>query len=240
MTLPFSYYDLIEACAQPGCPVCGLLLRDAHRFIDSLLYEYVTKPSTNDTFRAARGLCNVHNWQLTRFGSQVLGIAILQDAALDAVLKIIEANPAQAQSALSRWLGSNARTTLSALADRLEPERPCPVCESVAEAEKMYLDTLNTYLTDERFQTAFRDSAGLCLPHFRAALRQAAEPAALERLLNHQTAIWQRLKRELETFITKNDYRYAGEMGTERDSWLRAISALAGKDEVFGTRREKP
>ncbi|MBI5671550.1 MAG: hypothetical protein HZC41_26460 [Chloroflexi bacterium] len=237
MTLPFSYYDLIEACAQPGCPVCSLLLRDAHRFIDSLLYEYVTKPSTNDTFRAARGLCNVHNWQLTRFGSQVLGIAILQDAALDEVLKLIEANPAQASSALSRWLGSNARP---ALADRLEPERPCPVCESVAETEKMYLDTLNTYLGNERFQSAFRDSAGLCLPHFRAALRQVADADALERLLTLQTTIWQQLKRELETFITKNDYRYAGDpMGVERDSWLRAISTLAGKDEVFGTRREK-
>lgn len=238
MTLPFSFYDLIEACAQPGCPVCGLLLRDAHRFIDTLLYEYVTKPATNDAFRAARGLCNIHNWQLTRFGSQVLGVAILQDAALDEVLKIIEANPAQAQSALSRWLGSTGKTTPAALAEQLEPERPCPVCESVAAAERGYLHTLKTYLTDERLEAAFRDSAGLCLPHFRAAPRQSADPAGLERLLNLQVAIWQRLKNELETFIIKNDYRYAGApMGAERNSWLRAISALAGKDEVFGTRR---
>lgn len=238
MTLPFSYYDFMEACAQPGCPICSLLQRDAHRLIDSTLYEYVTKPDTNDMFRAARGLCNVHNWQLTRYGSQVLGIAILQDAALDEVLKIIEANPVQGQSALSRWLGSNAKNSPATLADKLEPERPCPVCQSVEAAEKHYLDAVNDHLTDERFQAAFRDSAGLCLTHFRAALRQAADPAALEHLMRLQTAIWQRLKDQLETFITKNDYRYAGDpMGTERDSWLRTISALAGKENVFGTRR---
>lgn len=238
MTLPFSYYDFMEACAEPGCPLCALLLRDAHRYLDSMLYEYVTKPDTNDMFRAARGLCNVHNWQLMDFGAQVLGVAILQDAALDEVLKLIVANPAQAQSALSRWLGSTAKNSPTALADKLEPERPCPVCDTAAASERRYLEAINDYLTDERFQAAFRDSAGLCLPHFRAALRQTTSPLALETLLTLQVAIWQKLKTDLETFITKNDYRYAGQpMGVERDSWRRALGSLAGKKGVFGTRR---
>ncbi len=238
MTLPFSYYDLIEACGQPGCPVCALLLRDAHRYLDAMLYEYVTKPATNEAFRAARGLCNVHNWQLMDFGAQVLGVAILQDAALDEVLKLIAANPAQVQSTLSRWLGPTAKNSPAALADKLEPERSCPVCDTLAAAELRYLEAVSDYLNDDRFQAAFRDSAGLCLPHFRTALRQISQPAALETLLTLQVGIWRGLKDDLETFITKNDYRYAGEpMGKERDSWRRALGSLAGKKGVFGPRR---
>jgi hypothetical protein len=38
---PYSYFDLVEAFGKPGCAVCNLLLRDADRFLDSILYEYV-------------------------------------------------------------------------------------------------------------------------------------------------------------------------------------------------------
>lgn len=230
MSVPFSYYDFIEACAEPGCPVCTLLQRDARRFLDSLLYEYVNSPATHAAFRASRALCKTHNGQLTQFGEQVLGIAILQAVALDEVLNIIAANPAQPQTGLSRWLSGGGKNGPSVLADRLEPEQPCMVCQSLAEAEKRYLQTINDHLADARFEGAFRGSAGLCLPHFRSALRQVSEPAALERLVAIQVGIWQKLKGELDSFIVQHDYRYAGQpMGAERDSWQRAIGSLAGK-----------
>ncbi|NWG16437.1 MAG: hypothetical protein HXY41_07355 [Chloroflexi bacterium] len=230
MTVPFSYYDFIEACGQPGCPVCALLQRDARRFLDSLLYEYVNKPATHAAFRASRALCKTHNSQLSQFGEQVLGIAILQAAALDEVLNIIAANPAQTPSGFSRWLSGGGKNGPAALADRLEPEQPCMVCRTLDEAEKRYLLTINDYLTDAPFEEAFRASAGLCLPHFRGALRQMTGPVALERLVAIQVDIWQKLKGELDSFITQHDYRYAGQpMGAERDSWKRAIISLAGK-----------
>lgn len=235
--LPFSFYDLLETCAGDECPVCALLRRDADRYLDSLLYEFANDPATHAAFRAGRGLCNLHSWQLTRYDAGVLGIAILQTAVLDEVLRLIDETPVQSQTGLARVFSSGANGP-GALADRLEPEGPCLVCQTLAQAETNYLETLVTYLDDARLEAAFRRSAGLCLPHFRAALRQPQPQAALDRLLAVQTDRWRQLKAELLEFQSKSDYKRAHEvMGRERDSWRRAIASAAGAHAVFGLRR---
>ncbi len=235
--LPFSFYDLVEACAGDECPVCALLIRDADRYLDSLLYEFANDPGTHAAFRAGRGLCNLHSWQLTRYDAGVLGIAILQTAVIDEVLRLIDEAPAQPSGGLARMFGSGANGP-SALADRLEPEGPCLVCQTLAQAEASYLEALVTHLGDARLEAAFRRSAGLCLPHFRTALRGPGPGAALDRLIALQTERWRQLKAELLEFQSKSDYKRAHEvMGRERDSWRRAIGSAAGAHAVFGLRR---
>jgi hypothetical protein len=120
----------------------------------------------------------------------------------------------------------------------LEAEAPCLVCKLSAEAEGRYLKTLADHLTDPKLEAALRASAGgLCLPHFRAALRRAPEPVAA-RLTAVQTDHWQRLKDELETFKRKQDFQHVDEaIGSERDSWQRAIASLAGQPGVFSAGR---
>jgi hypothetical protein len=225
---PFSYYDLLEAFARPGCAICALLLRDAERFLDSLLYEYVTDPETNRAVRAGRGFCNAHSWQLTQYRGGVLGIAILYDAALDEVISISE-HTQSVRATLSR-LRSNA----SSLSRVLEPAGPCVACEVMATSERDYTETLGRYIDDETLEIAYGQSQGLCLPHFRLALRETAQQ---ERLAAIQVAHWRKLKGELEEFIRKNDFNYADEaMGAEGDSWLRTIARMSGERGVFGRR----
>jgi len=225
---PFSYYDLLEAFARPGCAICNLLLRDAERFLDSLLYEYVTDPDTNRAVRAGRGFCNAHSWQLTQYRGGVLGIAILFDAALDEVITVSDQTQA-ARAPLSR-LRSNG----SPLSRALEPTGPCLACEVMAKSEHDYTETLGRYIDDEALETAYGQSEGLCLPHFRQALRETAQQ---ERLAAIQVGHWRRLKGELEEFIRKNDFNFADEaMGAEGDSWLRTIARMSGERGVFGRR----
>jgi hypothetical protein len=230
---PFSFYDLVETFAQPGCAICNLLLRDAERYLDSLLYEYVTETETNNAFRAGRGLCNEHGWQLTRFKGRVLGTAILYEAAVDEVLKIVEATPAQ--SSLPQWLGKLSRTNPSQLADVLEPQGPCLVCETLARSEQIYVEAFSQHLAEPVLEKAYRNSDGLCLPHFRHALRQPQDSGLL---IEIQVALWEKLKAELGEFIRKNDYNFADEsIGAEGDSWLRAIRRMGGEKGIFGLRR---
>ena len=228
MTKPFSYYDLIEWFAKPGCAICNLLLRDAERFLDSLLYEYVTETETNNAVRAGRGFCNAHSWQLTQFRGGVLGIAILYEAALDEVLTITEQAQA-APSGLSRLLNKSG---VPALSRALEPTGPCLACEVVAQSEKDYTQAIGRYVDDEGMEAAYRQSDGLCLPHFRQALR---ETQYQERLTSIQVAHWSKLKGELQEFMRKNDFNFRDEaMGAEGDSWLRAIGRMSGEKGVFG------
>lgn len=234
----FGYFDLLEAFGQQGCAVCNLTLRDVHQHLDSLLYEYVTEPDTNDAFRRGRGLCGEHSWQLRQFKSTVVGVSILYEAVLDEVLQIVERATVTPQSRVARLLGTQNEQSASRLADQLEPETPCIACEVLQASEARYCQILRQQLGDSHLQQAYSDSEGLCLPHFRQLLREANGSEYVEWLVAIQREIWAKLKDEVNLFITKNDFNHAHEpIGAEGTSWQRAIARMAGEKGVFGVVR---
>lgn len=214
---PLGYYDLLEAFAQPGCALCRLLEHDVDRFLDNLLYEYPTDPTTQNAFRASRGLCHEHSWQLTRYNS-ALAVAVLYNAALDELLNISEKTPPE----------KGRRGKSSPLADALEPTKPCPACVVRSDSEKRYLNVIGEYIAGDRLRDAFAKSDGLCLPHFREAL-STSTPDSARTLTAIQREKWAALKGEVETFLHKMDAHYHQEIGTEATSWLRALARLAGE-----------
>lgn len=240
MGTPLAYYDLVETFPKPGCAICNLLLRDVDQYLDSLLYEYVNDPATHRAFRGARGLCNAHGWQLTRYMGNSLGIAVLYRAAVDEVLKIIERTPIQTNtpSGLANLLGANSEANGLALADSLEPTGQCLACALAAAAEKRYIQTFSQHMANAQLQDAYRASDGLCLPHFRQALRETRNPIHLQQMISIQRDIWGRLKADLEEFESKSSHdRQHEPMGAEGDSWRRAIGRMAGEKGVFSLDR---
>jgi hypothetical protein len=229
VTIPFNFYDLIEAFAEPGCAVCTLVQRDVRHFIDAQLYEFVNMPETHTAFRDGRGLCAIHSAQLADFGASVLGIAILHAAVLDELLNTVEASQGTVWSGFGRLLGGR-----HGLADALEPAGECIACAALERSERSHLWALVNHLDDTRLREAYDASDGLCLPHFRMALR--AGKADL--LTSIQTGIWRRLKSELEEFARKYDVTHADEAmsAAEGNSWRRALINAAGLPAVFGLR----
>lgn len=227
---PFNYYDLIESFTEAGCPICRLSERDARRFLDSHLYEYVNTPDTHAAMRAGRGLCAEHSGQLVEYGASVLGIAILHAAVIDELLKITAGSPLK-----NSW---GRRGNGAALADKLEPVGSCMACDALERAEQQHVSALARHIDESALSDAYRSSAGLCLPHFRAVLRAAPDSARAEKIASLQTDIWRSLKAELDTFADKYDSNHAENvMGAEGDSWRRATRLVAGLRSVFGLRR---
>ena len=235
MVTPHEYFDLIESFPEPGCAVCRLLQRDATRHIDALLYQYIYAGQIAPELRAGRGLCNLHSAQMLNYQGRALGIAVVCDWVLDEVRKVdARTGPGQSPSGLGRWFGKPS----SALADALEPTGPCLACALMDDAEGRYCSVIVRYLDNERFMTAFHQSAGLCLPHVRLVLRQTASNAQAEAFMAVQRPKWEALHAELREFIRKYDINNADEvMGEEGDSWKRAIGLLMGENGVFGLRR---
>lgn len=239
----FGYFNLVEMLAKPGCAICNLALHDVDRYLDSLLYEYVAEPETNDAFREARGLCGEHGKQLTEYRAGALGVAILYEAALDEVLKIIDETPVETSSnGFARMLGNDGKRAASTLTDKLEPTRPCMACETLIAAENLYTQLLSDTVADERMQAAYQASTGLCLPHFQQTLRQTADTSRLKLLVDVQRSIWASLQAELRLFMSKTNVQAAGNVtreaiGAEGDSWKRAVTQVSGERGVFGARR---
>jgi hypothetical protein len=200
--------------------------RDADRLLDSLLYERVMEPDSHRLFRAARGLCNEHAWQLISYKGGAVGTATLYQATVDEVLKALQHVPQKGAT----------------LADKLEPTSKCMVCKLLADSERDYLHVFSRYISDPRLWQAFETSPeGFCLPHFRMVLRQTYPPDVLRKIVETQKAIWERLRADLAEFIDKNRHeRMQESMGAEKDSWLRAIGEMAGAKGMFGIEHRTP
>jgi hypothetical protein len=230
-----SYYELREALAEDGCPVCRLARRTVERFLDYLIYENVNNPGVREDIRQARGFCNLHAWQL-RDVRGALGMAIIHRDVLETLMRQVEAAEYR-QNSWQRGL-NRVRTTLGSgpaceattdLVADLTSQQACPACRVRDSTETMCVHTLLEYMDDAELGPALRRSAGLCLPHFRLALQQVPDEATFKTLVEIQLDAWKRLRDELSELIRKQDYRFRNEgLGAEGDSWIRAIAQISG------------
>lgn len=230
-----SYYDLRDAMAQPGCPVCRLKTDSADRFVDTLLWESVNDPEKRARIRRALGFCYEHFWLLAR-ASASLGVAIIANDVLKNVLKTLAGGAFEPPSIVSlrrvqETVDSKQPSAATAeLVAQLEPEEPCSACVWADKMEAIYVDTLVRSLIErDGLRGDYESSDGLCLPHFRQALARARKRSAFEVLVGVQRVVWERLVDHLDESISKSDYRRQGEAwGDEAGAWLRGIAALAG------------
>ena len=223
-TLAPLQIELREAMADPGCPLCRLAARAERNFVDSLNYERVLDLKTRDALKASRGLCARHTRQWQALQGSALSMAIVYRVSILDLLRDTETLP---QAKLWRR-GKDA----AQLAQALEPDGPCLVCEIGAGTVQRFADLLLKDLPDPAVQTLLRDCGGLCVPHLRLALTRPGAGKQYRLLIDVHRAAWQTLMGELDEFIRKNDYRFRHEkLGeTEADAWLRALDTMVGMD----------
>ena len=82
-----GYFRLIEACGQPGCPICRCATNDSRSHLNALLYEQVSDPDTRRAIRASWGFCNWHTWMLLEVESSAFGAAIIYADVLGLALR---------------------------------------------------------------------------------------------------------------------------------------------------------
>lgn len=231
-----SYYDLRDALAQPGCPMCRARKQALNRYMDGLIYEKVNDSSVRAAVRQARGFCERHAWDLVRH-SAALGVAIMMR---DVVRELLKTAKSGCYKRLGKWSLSrlheilDSRQPRSSTADlvaALGPQEPCPACRHEAEIDHALAASFVENLHGpEGLLEAYRLSDGYCLPHFRQVLARVGDEAAFDAILEVQQAHWSKLETELSELIRKSDYRFAEEeVGAEGTSWLRAIASLAGE-----------
>jgi len=236
-----SYYDLRDALALPGCPICRVSAEAINRYLDGLIYEKVNDPGLRAALRDARGFCQRHAWGLDRHGA-ALGAAImmrdvvrtLQKALADARFRSV---PLFSLTRVQETLDAQQpRSSTLEVVAALGPQAPCPICAYEAEVEGgLMVSFLENLQGEEGLLAAYRASSGFCLSHFRQVIARVSDEAVYGAIVEAHQAIWARLERQLSELIRKSDYRYSDEpLGDEGVSWLRAIAAIAG--EGFGSK----
>lgn len=232
---------LLDACAERGCPLCRCLGEDSARHLATLLHEHVTDLEVRGALRASRGLCNWHAAMLRELPGAPFGSAIISADLLARERARVEALGRAARSrgaglsTLRRWLRREGPP-----AGKARPRRRCLVCEGVNASERRYLEALLALVDDPRFEDAFGQGDGLCVPHV-TLLVEVGRGAALERLVGLAAARWRQLEAALQRFIAKHDHR-ARAPATEEEgrAWRLALEMLAGAPGVFGHARHAP
>ncbi len=234
MSHTMTYYDLRDAIAEPGCPVCRLTLAAVSHYIDSMNYDSVNDPDFRAATRAAHGFCNLHAYQWLR-QANVLGTAMIYRAVC-----------ADARDELER-VSFREHGLIDSLAARLEhhaehgetcdvrlPTGQCPVCRSAERRERALIDGLLEGLADPGFRERYTgESEGVCDIHLRMALCACREAPAFDLLRDVAVSRYVRLEAQLAEIIRKHDYRFQNEpTGDERGATWRAVEKASGQPGV--------
>jgi Family of unknown function (DUF6062) len=232
-----GYFRLVEACAQPGCPVCRCLVAESRSYLNALLYEQVTDPETRRALRQSWGFCNWHTWMLPEIEGSAFGAAILgEDLVTRAVRRTQRLRGGSPVGAAGRWLAALVgRRWRPSLVEGHELRAPCPGCVHTGQTQARYLEALADFIDDEVLSAAYARSDGLCVPHVVLAVERGSEPARVETLVARTREAWARIGRDLASFIGKHDHRNR-EPYTEAEvaARARALKMLAGARGVFG------
>ncbi len=211
-----------------GCPLCRLSSKAEAAYIASLSYERVLDLNTRDILKASRGLCAHHSRVWQHLQGSALGIAIVYRVSVLDLLRDTDPDRAPDRSPFRR------RSPAGAAAARLASSGPCPACEVGSAAATRFGEVLLEGIMAPEMGRLLTTCGGLCLPHLREVLRLPQAAPAYDALMRSQREAWQRLVGELEEFIRKNDYRFAGEPMSDAEalSWTRALDALVGLEDT--------
>jgi hypothetical protein len=217
-----TYFNLLEALKE-GCPICFLVKKTTHKFMDDFLYESVNDPGVRQEIKASQGFCNLHAWQLQKFGDG-FGQAIVYSDLMNAVLKELEEiNESISVKELLKRINLGTAT-----------RQICIFCKQEKDAEERYISVFWESFDDPEFNFHYKDSFGLCLPHLALALKKYRNKRLAKELINIETGKISGLIAELKEFMRKHDYRFSKEkFGKEGDSWIRTIEKFIGKEGVY-------
>ena len=234
-----TVYNLLEACREPGCPVCRLEGQALERYLDGQFYENVNSPAWREHLRASHGFCHEHAWLgVNKRLGDALGFTIIYHDIVKNLLPSLsdDGKPTRATRGRRSVLGQAAESLqkrVEGLLASLTPRKRCPACEVREEATRNLITALLEELPGSKMREALLASEGLCIPHLKLALGHVRHHSVYEDLLNIHRVKLEQLKEELAEFIRKSDYQVIQEgFGREGDAWLRAIGMIVGSRKV--------
>lgn len=209
MNPPVDHGPYLEILQSDRCPLCFLLHDYIHEHLKSVMEESVTDPSTRQALFDSRGFCRRHAWQAVQQGKS-LGMAIIYGSLLDKGLKDLSPQP-------SRW--------------KKNRRKPCPLCRSEEKREESQVRQFAlAWCQSEKLRKDFSAKGVLCLNHLEKTLAQKMDPAGRKMLYETGKKALERLMKDLNEFLEKQDYHRSHEsLGRERDAWIRAVRMVAGE-----------
>jgi len=201
-----AFHRVLDALRGDGCPACALVARGVSARLGETLREQLNDPTSRLRLRRSLGFCERH----ARTALSLAGALEMAILCHDLV--------AHALRRLDAWRSGQRPAALDA----------CPECAAERRDLAEVVALIADLLADETVRSAYRTSAGLCVPHLEEVLRRSPE-AGRAWLLEEERRRLRALEVELAERIRKADWRYCREpIGPEGDAHVRAAIKLSG------------
>ncbi len=187
-----------EKMSEVGCPICALTEKAVHDYIDALFYENVNDPLERSKFVNGHGFCPKHlkmvEDHLTSHPELgILGVNILYHDLFDQLEKALKSEINDVK------FGDG-----------------CELCQVEKKAERRYLELFAQFFSfDSRRQKYASSLSMVCLRH--TYMLKNIKNFDFEFFLRIQKEKLDSVKRDLEEFIRKSDYRFSHEPLTQRE-----------------------
>lgn len=144
-----TYYELLNVCADPGCPICHVGAYTVKRYQNSIFNEFVNDRAIHNNLLKSLGFCREHSQLLlnTRI-ADALGASIIYE---NNVKKELRELPRQ-----------NKAKDIKNVVNRT---KNCMACQQQNTVIDRSVSEISNSLNDEKTQQALQDSDGLCFPH---------------------------------------------------------------------------
>jgi hypothetical protein len=234
-----TYLRLKDALAQEGCSLCRLREYYGRKCLSWLLHEQVNDMATRLKLAQSWGFCAYHAWLLQKLewerSHDGMATAILWEWLVKRYCMILQHSLEEScvpkQRLWHKWRWWRPSRLAEPLLQAFAPEGICPTCTSQQQSEAYTLHVLTQHLAEEAsFKILYKQSSGLCMPHFKAALASAEQVQAVRVLVEVQLETLGCLAEELSEYLRKHDYMFAHEpYRSEADAFIRATALLVGK-----------
>ena len=220
---PYSHYELLEACALTGCPVCRVGAQTVQRYLKSSFYEYVNDLDMRAKLVKSLGFCGEHVQLLLNAKiADTLGASIIYEHLVKVVLREFPKDSAASkQKELSKRIGKFVSVS--------EGLGKCLACNQRDETINYTVRQMSTALNDARLQEALEKSDGLCMKHLSQLLELVQKPEEADFLLNLTRTKLEARQHEMSEVIRKNDHHAHPEGITQDEgiAWRKSMSMLA-------------
>lgn len=186
-----SYYRrILETLPGDRCPACREVMDAIDEYLRRTLYGRITDRRFRAAFDAADGFCESHARRLAAF-SDGLAISLLYETPLRESTRP-NGWPERLRERLSR-LRPGARRYRG-----FRVSGNCPACDREQEWENHYLTVIARFWDREELRTAYEQSGGLCLPHYRKLIAKKRPPEWLD---SFHRAKAERLMERIQRFV---------------------------------------
>jgi len=221
-TKPFTHHELLEACAEDGCPVCNIGAQTVRRQLKFWFYEYINDREMRASLANSLGFCSEHTRLLLSHKiADSLGAAIIFEHLAKVALREFPKASSNMKN-LSRKIG--------ALVSASDKRGPCLACQRWDESVTYTLRQIAGALDNSTVTNSLESSDGLCFLHLSQLLPLIQKPVEAEFILNLTKKKLEARQAEMAEVIRKNDHRFKSEAITDNEAiaWKKTMTMLSG------------